>query len=334
MDKKNGHIVIFKTEDGKISVDARFAAETVWLSLDQMAMLFERDKSTISRHVKNVFEEGELQPEATVAKIATVQREGNRNVERQVEYYNLDVIISVGYRVKSQRGTQFRIWATKRLNEYIRKGFTLDDERLKNGAGRYFRELLQRVRDIRSSERNLYQQVTDIYATAIDYNPSAEITHSFFATVQNKMHYAAHHHTAAEIIYNRVDADKPLVGMTNFKGNYVTREDVTIAKNYLSDRELQTLNLLVSQFLDYAELQALEEKPMTMNDWIGALDTILAGNGRGLLSGKGTISHQQAVEKAQHEFDVYRTKEMRELESDFDRMLKEIEEIKGSEDAD
>ena len=334
MDKKNGHIVIFKTEDGKISVDARFAAETVWLSLDQMAMLFERDKSTISRHVKNVFEEGELQPEATVAKIATVQREGNRNVERQVEYYNLDVIISVGYRVKSQRGTQFRIWATKRLNEYIRKGFTLDDERLKNGAGRYFRELLQRVRDIRSSERNLYQQVTDIYATAIDYNPSAEITHSFFATVQNKMHYAAHHHTAAEIIYNRVDADKPFVGMTNFKGNYVTREDVTIAKNYLSDRELQTLNLLVSQFLDYAELQALEEKPMTMNDWIGALDTILAGNGRGLLSGKGTISHQQAVEKAQHEFDVYRTKEMRELESDFDRMLKEIEEIKGSEDAD
>ena len=334
MDKKNGHIVIFKTEDGKISVDARFDAETAWLSLDQMAKLFERDKSTISRHVKNVFEEGELQPEATVAKFATVQREGNRNVERQVEYYNLDVIISVGYRVKSQRGTQFRIWATKRLNEYIRKGFTLDDERLKNGAGRYFRELLQRVRDIRSSERNLYQQVTDIYATAIDYNPSAEITHSFFATVQNKMHYAAHHHTAAEIIYNRVDADKPFVGMTNFKGNYVTREDVTIAKNYLSDRELQTLNLMVSQFLDYAELQALEEKPMTMNDWIGALDTILAGNGRGLLSGKGTISHQQAVEKAQHEFDVYRTKEMRELESDFDRMLKEIEEIKGSEDVD
>jgi len=268
MRKENGHIVIFKTEDGKISVDARFDAETAWLSLDQMAMLFERDKSTISRHIRNVFEEGELQPEATVAKFATVRKEGSRNVERQVEFYNLDVIISVGSRVKSQRGTQFRIWATRRLNEYIRKGFALDDERLKNGTGRYFRELLQRVRDIRSSERNLYQQVTDIYATAVDYNSSSEITQQFFATVQNKMHYAAHQHTAAEIIYDRVSAEKSFVGMTNFKGNYVTREDVVIAKNYLTEKELQTLNLLVAQFLDYAELQALEEHAMTMNDWI------------------------------------------------------------------
>ena len=297
MRKENGHIVIFKTEDGKISVDARFDAETAWLSLDQMAMLFERDKSTISRHIRNVFEEGELQPESTVAKFATVQKEGSRNVERQVEFYNLDVIISVGYRVKSQRGTQFRIWATRRLNEYIRKGFALDDERLKNGTGRYFRELLQRVRDIRSSERNLYQQVTDIYATAVDYNSSSEITQQFFATVQNKMHYAAHQHTAAEIIYDRVSAEKPFVGMTNFKGNYVTREDVVIAKNYLTEKELQTLNLLVAQFLDYAELQALEEHAMTMNDWIASLDTILAGNGRTLLTGKGTVSHRQAVEK-------------------------------------
>ena len=329
MNKSPGHIVIFRTDDGKVSVDARFDAETAWLSLDQMAALFERDKSTVSRHIRNVFEEGELKPEATVAKIATVQKEGERTVERLIEYYNLDVIISVGYRVKSQRGTQFRIWATKRLNEYIRKGFTLDDERLKNGGGRYFRELLQRVRDIRSSERNLYQQVTDIYATAIDYDSSSETTRKFFATVQNKMHYAAHQHTAAEIIYDRVDADKPFVGMTNFKGNYVTREDVSIAKNYLTDKELQTLNLLVSQFLDYAELQALEEKPMTMNDWIAALDTILTGNGRSLLAGTGSVSHRQAVEKAEHEFERYRAKEMRELESDFDRMLKKIEAAKN-----
>lgn len=329
MSRESGHIVIFKTEDGKFSVDARFDAETAWLSLDQMAALFERDKSTVSRHIKNVFEEGELKPEAVVAKIATTAADGK---VYQVDYYNLDVIISVGYRVKSQRGTQFRIWATKRLNEYIRKGFALDDERLKSGTGRYFRELLQRVRDIRSSERNLYQQVTDIYATAIDYDSSSETTRKFFAAVQNKMHYAAHQHTAAEIIYDRVDADKPFVGMTNFKGDYVTREDVAIAKNYLSDKELLTLNLLVSQFLDYAELQALEERTMTMNDWIAALDTILTGNGRSLLAGTGAVSHRQAVEKAEHEFERYRAKEMRELESDFDRMLKEIGEIKKSEE--
>ena len=322
MKKDNGHIVIFKTEDGKISVDARFDSETVWLSLDQMAALFERDKSTISRHIKNVFEEGELQQGATVANFATVQKEGERLVERQVDYYNLDVIISVGYRVKSQRGTQFRIWATKRLNEYIRKGFSLDDERLKSGVGRYFRELLQRVRDIRSSERNLYQQVTDIYATAIDYDSSAEITQRFFSTVQNKMHYAAHRHTAAEIIYARVDANKPFVGMTSFKGDY--------AKNYLSEKELQTLNLLVSQFLDFAELQALEERTMTMAAWISALDTVLSGNGRALLSGKGSVSHRQAVEKAEHEFEIYRAKQIHELESDFDRMLKSLEQEKSN----
>lgn len=323
MKKENGHIVIFKTEDGKISVDARFDAETVWLSLDQMAALFERDKSTVSRHIKNIFEDGELQMESVVAKFATTASDGK---VYQVDFYNLDVIISVGYRVKSQRGTQFRIWATKRLNEYIRKGFTLDDERLKNGVGRYFRELLQRVRDIRSSERNLYQQVTDIYATAVDYDSSAEITHRFFATVQNKMHYAAHQHTAAEVIYHRVDANKPFVGMTSFKGDYVTKEDVSIAKNYLTEKELQTLNLLVSQFLDFAELQALEEKTMTMTAWISALDTILSGNGRALLTGKGTVSHRQAVEKAEHEFEIYRAKQMRELESDFDRMLKSLEQ--------
>ncbi len=327
--KNNQHIVIFKTDDGKISVDARFTEETVWLSLDQLATLFERDKSTISRHIKNVFEDGELLEEATVAKFATVQNEGDRSVERQIEFYNLDVIISVGYRVKSQRGTQFRIWATKRLNEYIRKGFTMDDERLKHGGGRYFKELLQRVRDIRSSERNLYQQVTDIYATSIDYDSKSDLTRNFFATVQNKMHYAAHQHTAAEVIYQRVDAKKPLVGMISFKGDYVTREDVSIAKNYLSEKELTTLNLLVSQFLDYAELQALEEHTMTMSAWIDALDRILSGNGRQLLIGKGSVTHREAVEKAEHEFEIYRAKEMKELESDFDRMIKEIEKSNG-----
>lgn len=238
MKKKEDIVILFKAEDKKVSVDVRFDEETVWLTIDQMADLFERDKSTISRHIKNVFEDGELSREATVANFATVQTEGTRQVERQIEYYNLDVIISVGYRVKSQRGVQFRQWATKRLNEYIRKGFTLDDERLKNGGGRYFRELLQRIRDIRSSERNLWQQVTDIYATSIDYDPRSDLSREFFAAVQNKMHYAAHKHTAAEVIYKRADSQKQMVGMTNFKGDYITKEDVRIAKNYLSEKEL------------------------------------------------------------------------------------------------
>lgn len=226
MKDKMDQIVIFKTSDEKVSVDVRFDEDTVWLTLDQMAALFERDKSTVSRHIRNVFDEGELERNQVVAKFATTASD---NKVYQVDYYNLDVIISVGYRVKSLRGTQFRKWATKRLNEYIRKGFTLDDERLKNGGGRYFRELLQRVRDIRSSERNLYQQVTDIYVTSIDYDPTSDMTRQFFATVQNKLHYAAHNHTAAEIVYERVDNQKPFVGMTNFAGEYVTKDDVRIA---------------------------------------------------------------------------------------------------------
>ncbi|MDR2854931.1 MAG: virulence RhuM family protein [Methanomicrobiales archaeon] len=327
-------IEIYQTEDGVTRIDVRLDGETVWLTLDQMATLFGRDKSTISRHIKNVFDEGELVESGTVAKFATVQTEGVRQVERQMDYYSLDVIISVGYRVKSFRGTQFRQWATKRLNEYIRKGFTLDDERLKNGGGRYFRELLQRIRDIRSSERNLYQQVTDIYATAIDYNPKADITREFFATVQNKMHYAVHKHTAAEIIFERADNEKPMVGMTNFKGDYIMKADVSIAKNYLSERELQILNLLVSQFLDFAELQALEERTMTMLDWIKELDRQLLGNRRELLSGKGHISRKQAIEKAEKEFELYRSREMRELESDFDRAVKQLTQKKTSGDDD
>lgn len=321
MSQPEKQIIIFKTDDGKISVNAHFDAETAWLSLDQMAELFERDKSTISRHIKNLFEEGELQRDAVVANFATTAADEKTY---QVDYYNLDVIISVGYRVKSLRGTQFRQWATKRLNEYIRKGFTLDDERLKNGGGRYFRELLQRIRDIRSSERNLYQQVTDIYATAIDYDPKSGMTREFFATVQNKMHYAAHKHTAAEVIYDRVDNRKPMVGMTNFKGDYITKSDVNIAKNYLSEKELTVLNLLVSQFLDFAELQALEEHTMTMAEWIAELDRQLLGNRRELLTHKGSVSKQQAIEKAEKEFETYRAREMRQLESDFDKAVKEL----------
>lgn len=317
----NDQMIIFKTDDEKISVDVRFDEETVWLTQDQMAELFERDKSTISRHIKNVFEDGELIKEAVVANFATTAADGK---VYQVDYYNLDVIISVGYRVKSLRGTQFRQWATKRLNEYIRKGFTMDDERLKNGGGRYFRELLQRVRDIRSSERNLYQQVTDIYATAIDYDPKSELTKDFFATVQNKMHYAAHKHTAAEIIYERSDSEKPFVGMTNFKGDYVTKDDVRVAKNYLTEKELQILNLLVSQFLDYAELQAIEENAMTMKDWVEELDHQLLGSRRELLTSKGKISHRKAIEKAEKEFEIYRKKEMLQLESDFDKAVKKL----------
>ena len=320
-DKPANQMIIFKTEDEKITVEVRFDEETVWLTLDQMAMLFERDKSTISRHIKNVFDDGELDRKSVVANFATTASDGKTY---QVDYYNLDVIISVGYRVKSLRGTQFRQWATKRLNEYIRKGFTLDDERLKNGGGRYFRELLQRIRDIRSSERNLYQQVTDIYTTAIDYNPDAAITRDFFATVQNKMHYAVHKHTAAEIIYERVDNRKPMIGMTNFKGSYITKEDVRIAKNYLSEKELQTLNLLVSQFLDFAELQALDEHAMTMAEWITELDRQLRGNRRELLNGKGSVSHAKAIEKAEKEFEIYRAREMKQLESDFDRAVKQL----------
>ena len=329
MKKSNDHIVIFKTDDEKISVDVRFNEDTVWLTLDQMAALFERDKSTVSRHIKNVFEEGELERDSVVANFATTASDGKTY---QVDYYNLDVIISVGYRVKSLRGTQFRKWATGRLNEYIRKGFTMDDERLKNGGGRYFRELLQRIRDIRSSERNLYQQVTDIYATAIDYDSKAKTTREFFATVQNKMHYAAHKHTAAELIYERVDSNKLHVGMTNFKGEYATKSDVSIAKNYLTERELTVLNLLVSQFLDFAELQALEENPMSMADWVQELDRQLLGNRREVLTGKGRVTRKQAIEKAETEFEIYRSNEMAQLVSDFDRSVKQITQKNLPED--
>ncbi len=319
----DNRIVIFKTADEKVSVDVRFEDETVWLTIDDMARLFDKSRSTINEHILNIYSEGELEEETSKRKIGISDFS-----TKPTNYYNLDVIISVGYRVKSLRGTQFRQWATKRLNEYIKKGFVLDDERLKGNGSRYFKELIQRVRDIRSSERNLYQQVTDIYATSVDYDSKAEITRQFFATVQNKMHYAAHKHTAAEVIYERVNNEKPYVGMTNFKGNYPTKDDVKVAKNYLTEKELQVLNLLVAQFLDFAELQALEEHPMTMKAWIDELDRQLLGNRRVLLTDKGKISHKQAVEKAEQEFEIYRQREMRELESDFDKAIKKISDKK------
>ena len=315
----SSNIELYESDDGEVKLNVQLDGDTVWLTQEQMGLLFGRDVSTVSRHIKNVFEEGEVDEKSNLQKMQIA------NSDKPVALYSLDVIISVGYRVKSQQGVRFRQWATRILKEYAVKGFTLDDDRLKDGRSRYFRELLQRVRDIRSSERNLYQQVTDIYATAIDYDPKAEVTRAFFAAVQNKLHYAAHEHTAAEVIYERVDSDKPLVGMTNYDGNYVTREDVRIAKNYLTEKELQTLNLLVSRFLDYAELQALEERPMTMQDWIDELDREIINSRRVLLEGKGSITHKQAIAKAEKEFETYRANEMRELESDFDRAIKQLE---------
>lgn len=322
-----GEIVIYQSEEGKAAIDVILQDETVWVTQEQMTLLFNRDKSTISRHIKNLFEEGELDEKSVVAFFATTASDGKTY---NVAYYNLDVVISVGYRVHSVQGTRFRQWATQRIHEYIIKGYTLDDERLKGNGGRYFRELLQRIRDIRSSERNLYQQVTDIYATAVDYDPKAEITRQFFATVQNKMHYAAHQHTAAEVVYDRVDNEKPMLGMTNFKGNYITKDDVTIAKNYLTEIELQRLNLLVSQFFDYAELQAMEQHPMTMQEWIDELDRVLSNNRRPLLEGTSSISHQQAQEKAEHEYTIYRQREMNQLESDYDRAIRQLSLFSGS----
>jgi hypothetical protein len=322
----NSSFVLYQDDNGVTNVNVRFDGNDVWLSQQFMAVLFDTTRENVVQHIGNVYKEGELQEERTCKKFLQVQIEGNRRVKRNVPNFNLDMIIAVGYRVKSQVATRFRQWATRRLHEYIQKGFTMDDERLKGNGNRYFRELLQRIRDIRSSERNLYQQVTDIYATAIDYNPQADLTRHFFATVQNKMHFAAHRHTAAEVIYERVDAEKPMLGMTNFNGNYITRDDVKIAKNYLSEKELQVLNLLVSQYLDYAELQAIEQNAMTMQHWIEKLDSILTIGNRPVLKGAGTISHQAAIDKATKEFEEYRRKEMLQYESDFDRAIRELNE--------
>ena len=322
--KENNGIIIYQDEDGVTKVNVRFSNEDVWLTQNQLAEIYDTTQENISMHIKNIYADKELDENRTYKKFLLVRQEGARQVKRNIDHYNLDVIIALGYRVQSQIATRFRRWATERLHEYIQKGFTMDDDRLKQGGNRYFRELLQRIRDIRASERNFYQQVTDIYATSTDYDPRANLTKQFFATVQNKLHYAVHEHTAAEIIYERADSDKPLVGMTNFKGDYITRDDVKIAKNYLTEGELKRLNLLVSQFLDFAEFQALEQRPMRMQDWIQALDRQLINLQRKLLEGKGSISHKQAIEKAEHEFAIYRKREMEQLESDFDKMIKNL----------
>jgi len=298
---------------------------TVWLSLDQMAELFQRNKSTISRHIKNIFIEGELVRESTVANFATVQNEGDRQVERNIEYYNLDVIISVGYRVKSLRGTQFRIWANSVLKEYIIKGFAMDDERLKgNSGGNYWKELLDRIRDIRSSEKVLYRQVLDLYATSVDYDPKSETSIQFFKIVQNKLHYAAHGHTAAEVIYERADAERPFMGLTSFAGELPALKDIGIAKNYLNEEELKILNNLVSGYFDLAEISAIEHRPMYMSDYVEQLDSILVSGNRKLLEGAGSVSHDQAMKKAKEEYRKYQEITLSPVEEEYLKSIKGI----------
>ena len=319
----DSNIIIYTTEDGLSKIETTFDGDTVWLSIDQMAELFQRDKSTISRHIKNIYSEEELAQEATVAYFATVQNEGNRQVERNICYYNLDVIISVGYRVKSKRGTQFRIWATGILKEYMRKGFALDDERLKDlGGGGYFKELLERIRDIRASEKVFYRQVLEIYATSIDYDPKAEISIQFFQKVQNKIHYAIHGQTAAEVIYTRADAEKEFMGLTTFAGNQPTLREAVIAKNYLNEKELRAMGQLVSGYLDFAERQAEREQIMTMKDWAKHLDRILTMSGEQLLSGNGSVTHKQAVERATGEYKKYKERTLSDVEQDYLNSIK------------
>ena len=324
MKKSENNIILYQDENGITKVSVRFSDEDLWLTQLQIAEIYDTTQQNIDQHIKKIYSDAELSSDATYKKFLLVRTEGKRQVERNIDHYNLDMIIAIGYRVQSQIATRFRRWATGHLHEYIQKGFALDDERLKQGGARYFRELLQRIRDIRSSERNFYQQVTDIYATAIDYDPRSDMTKIFFATVQNKMHFAVHSHTAAELIHDRVDSDKPLIGMTSFKGDYITKEDVKIAKNYLSELELTRLNLLVSGFLDFAEFQALEQQPMAMADWISALDNQILALRREVLQGAGRISHKKAIEKAEKEFEIYREREMKQLESDFDKAVKEL----------
>jgi len=331
--KPDSKILLYQTEDGQTRIQVRLENETVWLSLNQMAELFQRDKSVISRHISNIFKEGELARGATVAKYATVQQEGGREVSRDVEYFNLDVIISVGYRVKSHRGTQFRIWATQRLREYIIKGFTLDDERLKQaGGGNYFDELLARIRDIRSSEKVFWRKVLGIYATSIDYDPNTDLSRQLFATVQNKMHWAAHGHTAAEIVAHRADASYPNMGLTTWTGAKPTVQDIEIAKNYLQPDELDALNRIVTAYLEFAELQALNRNPMYMRNWITKLDDFLRLSGREILTHAGKVSHDEALDKAQIEYEKYRAAYLNEVspvEQHFLKSVEELEQIEG-----
>jgi hypothetical protein len=314
--QERSEIILYNTEDGKTKIDVRLENDTVWLSLNQLAELFDRDKSVISKHIKNIFLSGELDAKGVVANFATT---GPDNKTYNVDYYNLDVIISVGYRVKSQRGVQFRMWATERLREYLIKGFTMNDDLLKqSGGGRYFEELLERIRDIRSSEKVFYRKVLELYATSSDYDPLSETTQRFFQTVQNKLHWAAHGHTAAEIIYQRADSNKPFMGLTAFKGKNPRKNEISVAKNYLSEEELKILNRLVSAYLDIAEVNALQRKTLNMKDWIEVLDGFTKMSRQNILRDAGKISAELAKEKAEKEYEIYKEKSYLDL-SDVER---------------
>lgn len=320
-----GEIVIYQAEDGLTKVECRFVDETVWLTQQQMAELFHTSRSNIVEHIGHIYEEGELDEVSTCRKFRQVRMEGNRQVTRELPFYNLDMIISLGYRVKSLIATQFRRWATERLKEYMIKGFTMDDERLKNlGGGNYWRELLERIRDIRSSEKVMYRQVLDLYATSVDYNPRSAESVAFFKMVQNKLHYATHGHTAAEVIYERADADKPFMGLTTFSGDFPTAKDIGIAKNYLTEEELRVLNQMVSGYFDFAEVQAIRHRPMYMSDYVEHLDNILRATGEEVLTHAGKISHAQAMEKAKAEYKRYQAQTLSPVEEEYLKTIKQL----------
>ena len=324
-DQSQGEIVIYQAEDGLTKVECRFVDETVWLTQQQMAELFHTSRSNIVEHIGHIYEEGELDEVSTCRKFRQVRMEGNRQVTRELPFYNLDMIISLGYRVKSLIATQFRRWATERLKEYMIKGFTMDDERLKNlGGGNYWRELLERIRDIRSSEKVMYRQVLDLYATSVDYNPRSAESVAFFKMVQNKLHYAAHGHTAAEVIYERADADKPFMGLTTFSGDFPTAKDIGIAKNYLTEEELRVLNQMVSGYFDFAEVQAIRHRPMYMSDYVEQLDNILRASGEEVLTHAGKISHAQAMEKAKAEYKRYQAQTLSPVEEEYLKTIKQL----------
>ena len=320
-----GEILIYQTDDGQTNIEVKIEDDTVWLTQQQMSELFQTSRTNVVEHIKHIYEEGELDEISTCRNFRQVRKEGNREVTRQIPHYNLDMIISLGYRIKSVIATRFRQWATKRLKEYMIKGFTIDDERLKgNGGGNYWKELLDRIRDIRSSEKVLYRQVLDLYATSVDYNPHSEESVRFFKIVQNKLHYAAHGHTAAEVIYQRADAQKPFMGLTSFAGELPALKDIGIAKNYLEEKELKVLNNLVSGYFDLAEINAIEHKPMYMDDYVKQLDSVLSSGNRKLLTGSGSVSHKQALEKAKSEYRKYQEITLTPVEKAYFESIKEV----------
>ena len=320
-----GEILIYQSDDGLTNVEVKIQDETVWLTQQQMAKLFQTSRTNVVEHIKHIYDEGELDEISTCRKFRQVRKEGQREVTREIPFYNLDMIISLGYRVKSIIATNFRRWATERLKEYMIKGFTMDDERLKgNGGGAYWKELLDRIRDIRSSEKVLYRQVLDLYATSVDYDPHSEESIKFFKIVQNKLHYAAHGHTASEVIYHRADAEKPFMGLTSFSGELPALKDIGIAKNYLQENELKVLNNLVSGYFDLAEINAIEHKPMYMDDYVKQLDTVLSSGNRKLLAGLGTVSHKQAMDKAKSEYRKYQEITLTPVEQAYLESIKKI----------